>query len=480
LQNQFFKVKHLSLILSFCLLITALPGALIAVQPPNVSRETPVVRAVRVVSPAVVNLSSEEKSTPRDNPFSAFGSDPFFDSFFRDFFDHRPRRSTRERFNLGSGVIIDGKRAIVITNAHVIANTEVIYASLLDERTFRAQVVGADPESDIAVLRLDTKEQLPAVDMATTADLMIGETVIAIGNPFGFSHTVTTGVISALNRSIRAGNRVYKEFIQTDASINPGNSGGPLLNINGELIGINTAIYAKAQGIGFAIPIERARKTIFDLIEYGEVQKAWVGMELQDLDPALAEYLGVPTVQGALVSRIEKDSPAAKAGIAEGDILLAIDEKSVSSRETYLDILSRLSPGEPIICRFQRRSKQLHKRIVPTLFPLEKAVAFAWRQYGITVADISSEHKRRYPIRTTAGVLIEQIANRSELARMGVEPGDVVRQINDTKISGLEAFWKAVVKYRNRKSVVLLVQRGARGYYLTIGIQHHYPWPDKS
>lgn len=247
------------------------------------NRETPIVKAVRKASPSVVNISSEYTVKSHSNPFSDYTLDPFFDSFFKDFFDHGFRQKSK-RSSLGSGVIIDGNRGIIITNSHVIANAGIIKVVLKDEREFTAKIIGADPASDLAVLRIETKQPLPSLKMASCNDLMIGETVIAIGNPFGFSNTVTTGVISAVNRSIITKDRVYHDFIQIDASINPGNSGGPLLNINGDLIGINTAIYAKAQGIGFAIPVAKARKIVSDLIKHGEVIQPWIGVTVQNID----------------------------------------------------------------------------------------------------------------------------------------------------------------------------------------------------
>ena len=257
-------------------------------------RENAVVKAVRKVSPVVVNISSESEVRKRVNPFSGFAMDPHFESFFRDFFDHGFERQYK-RTSLGSGVIIDGKRGFILTNEHVILKTGTITVVLKDGREFDAQIVGTDPDSDLAVLRISSKEPLPDIEMGDSDDLMIGETVFAIGNPFGFSNTVTTGVISAINRSIRTDDVVYHDFIQTDASINPGNSGGPLLNINGNLVGINTAIYAKAQGIGFAIPINKAKRIVSDLIRYGEVIPAWIGITVQDLDADLARYLKHPT-----------------------------------------------------------------------------------------------------------------------------------------------------------------------------------------
>ena len=277
-------------------------------------RRNTVVSAVQKISPAVVNISSEYQFQTQRNPFSGFGMDPFFDSFFRDFFDPGLERR-QKRTSLGSGVIIDGKRGFILTNAHVVIQSQSITVSLKDEREFQAQIVGIDPDSDLAVLKIGNPEDLPAVEMGNSEDLMIGETVIAIGNPFGFSHTVTTGVISALNRSVRTGDTVYHNFIQTDASINPGNSGGPLLNIHGDLIGINTAIDAKAQGIGFATPINKAKRIVSDLIQYGEVVLSWTGLFLQDLDKELARYLNIPVDKGVIVKDVEPGSPAITAGI---------------------------------------------------------------------------------------------------------------------------------------------------------------------
>ena len=293
-------------------------------------RESPVVRAVRKVSPAVVNISSSYEIRKRSNPFSGFGMNPFFEEFFKDFFDPRFERR-RKSTSLGSGVVIDGKRGFILTNAHVIERAGKIKVVLQDEREYEAKIVGADPDSDLAVLKIESENDLPSVEMGSSEDLMIGETVIAIGNPFGFSHTVTTGVISAVNRSVRTKDKVFLDFIQIDASINPGNSGGPLLNINGDLIGINTAIYAKAQGINFAIPINKAKKIISDLIQFGEVIQAWVGITVQKLDAELASYLKVPGKKGVMVQAVEPQSPARKAGLQEGDIILSIGKKKIAA-----------------------------------------------------------------------------------------------------------------------------------------------------
>jgi serine protease Do len=428
-------------------------------------RETPVVRAVKKISPAVVNISSEYEVRNRVNPFFQFPMDPFF----KDFFDHRYERQ-QKLTSLGSGVIIDGKRGFILTNEHVIAKTGTITVVLNDGREFKSDIVGADPESDLAVLKISSEVVLPSIEMGDSNDIMIGETVIAIGNPFGFSNTVTTGVVSAVNRSIRVENRVYSDFIQTDASINPGNSGGPLLNINGELIGINTAIYAKAEGIGFAIPINKAKKIITDLIEYGEVVHAWIGLSVQNIDAQLAQYLNLPSASGIVAQEIEPSGPAAAVGIQEGDVILSIDHQSTASIADYEQIMRGLASGKLIELKLKRDGREIVITIKATIFPEALAMKLAFKQLGVKVEDISVNKKlsRRNP--ANEGVLISDIDPKCDLARIGVRPGDVIRQINDADILNLEDFKKAIIKYRWKESLVILVQRGGQGYYITVKI----------
>ena len=433
----------------------------------NSERESPVVKAVRKVSPAVVNISSSYEVRKRANPFSGFGMNPFFEDFFKDFFDPRFERR-QQSTSLGSGVIIDGKRGFILTNAHVIERAEKIKVVLKDEREFEAKIVGADPDSDLAVLQIDAQKPLPSIEMGTSDDLMIGETVIAIGNPFGFSHTVTTGVISAIDRSIRTEDREYLDFIQIDASINPGNSGGPLLNINGELIGINTAIYAKAQGIGFAIPINRAKKIIADLIQFGEVIQTWIGIIVQDLDENLAAYLNVPDKKGIMVKAVEPKSPASTAGLKEGDIILSIDKKRIASVQDFWSVNKTYAAGDSFEARIWRDGKVKTVSLKTRVFPMELAEDLAFRLIGIRVEDLTPESRKRYQISARQGVVISELDSRSYLAGIGVRPGDVIRQIDDTAIENKDDFKKATVKYRQKSSVVVLLQRGEQGYYITI------------
>src|SRR5213596_2169756 len=283
-------------------------------------RRSLVVQAVEKASPAVVNVSTEQVVERRASPFP-FPQDPFFEEFFRDFVDPRPRRF--KTTSLGSGVIVAADGTIM-TNVHVIERASRIHVTLADQREFDATLVGADADADIAILRVKAGDDLPHIPFGSSADLMIGETVIAIGNPFGLSHTVTTGVVSAVGRSLRDEDRTYTDFIQTDASINPGNSGGPLLDIKGELIGINTAIYGKAQGIGFALPVDRAKRIVQELISHGAVEAPWIGVVVQTVTPELASHFSLKEKQGVLVRGIEQGSPAAKAGLQQGDVLLQL------------------------------------------------------------------------------------------------------------------------------------------------------------
>jgi len=433
----------------------------------GLSRETPVVRAVRKVRPAVVNIGSEYEVRYRSNPFSGFSRNPLFDEFFKDFFDRRFERS-QKRTSLGSGVIIDGKRGFILTNAHVIAKSGVIKITLNDEREFTAVVVGADPDSDLAVLRISPETPLPSIAMGSSNDLMIGETVIAIGNPFGFSHTVTTGVISATERSIRTDDRVYHNFIQIDASINPGNSGGPLLNIDGELIGINTAIYAKAQGIGFAIPIGRARKIVSDLIKYGEVVPAWIGIAVQDLNPEVTRYLNFPENRGIIVQGIHRSGPAGKSGLQNGDIILSIDNQSLTSVEDYRSVMKKYTEGNVLKVNLWRNGKIDTIEVVAAVFPTALAEDLAFRLFGIRVQDFRALGVNSRESAESQGVVITEIQRDSYLGQIGVERGDVIRRIDDISIRNLEDFKKTVVKYRQKSSLVILLFRGNQGYYITV------------
>jgi len=459
-----FRTKELAVIFVILGLTTFLPGK---THPAGFPRENAVVKAVKKVSPAVVNISSQYEVIKRSNPFFDFGLDPFFESFFKDFFEPNYQRRYK-RNSLGSGVIIDGKRGYILTNEHVIARSAKITVTLRDEREFEAELVGAAPDFDLAVLRINFKEPLPAIQMGNPDDLMIGETVIAIGNPFGFSNTVTTGVISALNRSIQAENRIYRDFIQTDASINPGNSGGPLLNINGELIGINTAIYSKAQGIGFAIPINKAKRVIDDLVKYGEVQIAWIGLFAQDLDPRLARYFSVPEAKGVLIAEVTDHGPAQQAGLQAGNIITFVGNKRVTSKQAYYATTRDFAAGDIIPLTIWKDKKAYVVRPRSRTFPEELAEDLAYSLLGLRVEKISAARYLKFRVSAKSGVMLSELRPNSYLHQIGARPGDVIRKINEIAVKTLSDFNKGLIKYRQRESVVLLIQRGNQQYYVTV------------
>ena len=462
-QNNILIISAVFLVVFFNLFFIMTPAL---VNAENL-RESAVVKAIRKVSPAVVNISSEVEVRKRANPFYGFGMDPNFDSFFRDFFDPGFEQKYK-RTSLGSGIIIDGKRGFILTNKHVIIKSSTITVALRDGREFKAQIIGADPDSDLAVLRISPKGDLPAIEMGDSNNLMIGETVIAIGNPFGFSNTVTTGVISATNRSIKVDDAFYHDFIQTDASINPGNSGGPLLNIYGELIGINTAIYAKAQGIGFAIPINKARRIVTDLIKYGEVIPAWIGITVQDLDDKLSQYLKATAVKGVLVKKTEKSGPAFKAGIHEGDIIRSVGSRKILSQNDFNTAMSNISAGETIDISIWRDGKTKEVSVKSSTFPIELALDLAHNILGITVKNLSKKNRYIYKTYTQEGVVITEINRNSYLARIGARPGDVIRQVDELAIKNINDFKKAIIKYRNKASLIIVLQRQDQLYNVTI------------
>jgi Do/DeqQ family serine protease len=287
--------------------------------------ENPFVRIAEQVTPSVVNIStvtSGKGRTPAEL-FRPFGNEPFFRDFFDRFFEGMPRR--RQQTSLGSGVVID-KGGLILTNNHVVKDADEITVKFANKQEAKGKIVGTDPKTDLAVIRVAAKEALPVATLGNSDTLRVGEWAVAIGNPFGLDHTLTVGVVSATGRS-EVGIATYENFIQTDASINPGNSGGPLLNIRGEVIGINTAIVASGQGIGFAIPVNMVRKVMGDLVKKGKVTRGWLGVGIQPLTAELAKSFGVGADEGILVNQVMPKSPAEAAGLKTGDLILSVDGK---------------------------------------------------------------------------------------------------------------------------------------------------------
>ncbi len=414
------------------------------------ARRSLVVEAVEKASPAVVNVSTEQIVERHASPFP-FPQDPFFEEFFRDFVDPRPRRF--KTTSLGSGVIVAADGTIM-TNVHVIERASRIQVMLIDRREFDATLVGADADADIAILRVKAGGDLPHIPFGSSADLMIGESVIAIGNPFGLSHTVTTGVVSAVGRSLRDEDRTYTDFIQTDASINPGNSGGPLLDIKGELIGINTAIYGKAQGIGFAIPVDRAQRVMKDLVSYGEVRHAWVGLVVQDLTPDLAQHFGVR--RGVVVAQAEPKSPAEAAGIARGDAVTKVDGHEVASREEFEQRIEDHAEGDRITLTLRREGRDEDVRLAAATFPAARADELAWQLLGLQAAGAED------------GLVVSRVRPGSPAARIGVQRGDRLLGLGGTPLRSVAELRRKMIEVRSARSVLLSVGRGPYQYNVNV------------
>jgi serine protease Do len=414
--------------------------------PPTVSasRRTPIVTVAHDVGPAVVNIQTESTIRRRE-------VDPFFDPF--GVFGGRDRSYTSQ--SLGSGFVWSGQ-GIIVTNNHVVEGASRITVNFSDGTQLPAKLIGVDPDSDVAVLRVDAKNLL-AAPIGISSDLMIGETVIAVGNPFGLSGTVTTGVVSALGRSVpsKEAGRTFTDFIQTDASINPGNSGGPLLNIEGRVIGINTMIYANAQGIGFAIPVDRAKKVIQDILRYGQVHSAWIGAVTATITPEEARRTGLRASRGALVARVISGSPAQAAGLRPGDIITAVAGRPVDSREAFSTLTATVAAGQPLPLTVARDGATQSISVRPSEAPADLGLRILWEIAGLRVIDQS---------RT---VVIDEVASGSKGENIGLARGDVIVGVNGTEVASVKDLNQALTQSAERSSVVLQVARGRYIYSLT-------------
>ena len=427
------------------------------------NRRTPLVRAVERVSPAVVNIYTSEISRSARNPFRSFGNN-FFDQFFKDFIPPM----VNQRRSLGSGVLINDE-GFILTNEHVIAKAAKIHVTLSDKREFDARVIGADIKSDLAIIKIDSDKSLPYVKMGRSDDLMIGEQVLAIGNPFGLQHTVTSGIISALNRNITAGkNMVYSDFIQVDASINPGNSGGPLLNINGSLIGINTAIYQKAEGIGFAIPIDHAKRIVDELIRYGKVRRGWLGASVQELDTQLLRHFKLERKKGVLVVSVAGNSSAGKAGLKRGDVIVAVDDHEIKDKSDLSGRMASYTVNSTARFSILRDGKMIERKVHITAIPKNYVKEFTRSWLGLLIRENSQRYARSNRLTTSKGMVVLEVIRDSAGGRIGLKPGDIIRQMNQKRVDNEDDYNKAVVEINNPDRILLLVQRGRQGYYVTL------------
>ncbi|HET8725348.1 MAG TPA: trypsin-like peptidase domain-containing protein [Anaeromyxobacteraceae bacterium] len=413
---------------------------------PPAERRSPVVVAAERSRGAVVNVSAEEMVRVRVPTPGADMGQLLFEEFFG-----KPRfRSGYAVTSLGSGVIVspDG---FVLTNAHVVERGARFRVQLLDGRELPARVLGVDPASDLAVLRVETKEKLPFLASGRSDDLMIGETVIAIGNPFGLAHTVTAGVVSALHRKVGDPRRSLFDMIQTDASINPGNSGGPLVNVQGQLVGVNTAIIGdRNAGIGFAIPIDRALRVAEDLIRHGEVREGYTGIAVRD-ESVKSDRIGSDRVR-VQVSSVEPGSPAATAGVRKGDVVETLGDAPVESAAEYRFRARDVPVGGTVRLGLARGKERLTALIRTVELSAERAEAQLLQRTGLTLA----EEK----VRGGTVVVVKGVRRGSPAAEIGLQAGDWIREVNSTEISTLADWRKGAAQARRAGQLVLLVQRG--------------------
>ena len=420
-------------VVSAALLLSALAGADVA------RRRSPVVDVVQKASAAVVFIGTEQRVDRR------IRGSPLGDLFG----DGKQRQETVQ--SLGSGVIID-PGGLIVTNDHVIRGASAIHVVLADGRQLEAEVLGSDATNDLAVLRVQSSSALPAAKLGTSADLMIGETVVAIGSPFGLTKTVTAGVVSAVGRSFQANDQLYIDFIQTDAAINPGNSGGPLLNLDGEVIGINTAIYSGAQGIGFAIPSDKVRRIVAELKSFGKVRPAWIGMEANDLSDKAARKLGWERNYGALVERVEPGSPAATAGVRSGDVVAELAGTPVQNADELEARVHGYPAHAPLSLLLWRDGKSIPVTVTPVEFPAELADGLAWDRLGLRLTQ------------GKAALVVSAVRQGSQAANIGVERGDQIVRLNNVPLTSMATFREGLVAARHTRSVMLVVRREGRNY----------------
>ncbi len=454
---------HKQLPLCLGLVLCALAVSVGIARADRLTRVTPVVSVVRATGPAVVNISSTARV--RVGAFSS--GDDLLDRFFQEFFQPLEREQT----NLGSGVIIDGKRGLIVTNSHVVDGGSDIQVQLSDRRVFKAKLLGADPSADLAVLKITPRgSPLPQVKLGDSRTLMIGESLIAIGNPFGLQHTVTTGVVSALNRRVPTGPGEWMGgLIQTDASINPGNSGGPLLNLDGEVMGINTAIFQRAQGIGFAIPVNRVQRVVEDLLTQGKVIPTWLGLELQDLTPSLATHFGLEAPSGVVVLGVAENSPAARAGIKRGMVILALDEVSLEDTADYQFRLGSLAPGQRVKLWLLEKGQRHSVILQAERYPMARAKEFIWQRLGLELGPMDEMAAQRNRVQMDKALMVVRVRSGSKADRAGLEAGDLVRRLGREPVRGLDAFYLEMVRSRHQPKVAILFQRGRAQQVITFG-----------
>lgn len=422
------------------------------------------------LKPSVVNISTTQKIRhpwrrwPEfRHPFREFFGEEFFERFFGEI----PQREI-ERKSLGSGLIVD-KRGYILTNNHVVEKAKDIGVRLSDKRKFAGRVVGKDPKTDLAVIKIDVNGDLPVARLGDSDKVRIGQWAIAIGNPFGLDHSVTVGIISAIGRS-DVGIATYEDFIQTDASINPGNSGGPLANIYGEVIGINTAIAAAGQGIGFAIPINMAKDVMDKLINQGRVIRGWLGITIQELTEDLATQFEVEAEKGVLVGHVMKDSPAERGGLKTGDIIIEYNGTKITNLRQLQRLVASTPPGKEAEIKVIRNKKEIVLTVKIGEMPSEDEVLAEELslRYGFSVQELTPELAEKLRVPKAEGVLVSSVEAGGPAARKGIRSGDVIIEVNRHKVKDLKEFREAMKRVSPRDGVLLLILREESSHFVAV------------
>jgi serine protease Do len=438
------------------------------------SRQSAIVRAAQKVGPAVVSISVVQVRVVRERPFLSPFGDESFDEFWGRFF--RPREYNQKVYSIGSGFIINPD-GYILTNAHVVRGADQLKVTLTTGQEYEGTVVGSDEASDVAVVKIDA-EDLSWVALGNSDDLITGEWAIAVGNPFGYllddpNPTVTVGVISAVNRDIkreRGQVQIYRKMIQTDAAINPGNSGGPLVNASGEVIGINTFIFTTSrgsEGIGFAIPINRPKALLSDLIEHGRIIPVWIGARVQELNPILAQSLDLGQAQGVIISDVDDDSPAEKAGLKIKDVIVEVDHEKIRTLSDWEDLAYLARANQTLNLVFLRDGKEINARLLPQPLPGQPSER-SETKLGMTVANISSSLAYRLGTNDRNGVVIAGVEKGSAAYEVGLEVGDIIRQINDQRIRNVEEYEKSINKTKSKDRLILLIERDGALYFVSL------------
>jgi serine protease Do len=425
---------------------------------------------VAAVKPSVVNISSTH-TIKGNGMHSPFFNDPFFKRFFGNEFRFFEMPKEYKQSSLGSGVIVD-KDGYILTNNHVVKDADEIKVKLSDDREFKGKVIGVDPKTDLAVIKIDSNH-LPVIKLGDSDKLRVGETVIAIGNPFGLSYTVTSGIISATGRA-NVGIADYEDFIQTDAAINPGNSGGALVNVRGELVGINTAIFSTTggyQGIGFAIPSNMAKVVMESLIKKGKVIRGWLGVTIQPLTPDLVKQFNIGDEKGVLVGDVVEDSPAEKAGIERGDVIVEFDGKKVEDVVNLRNMVANTLPNEEVTINLIRDGKPKTVKVKIAEMPVENqklSKTFDNQLKGVHVQGLNPELKRNLNVpKRVTGVVITDIEDGSP-AQGILMNGDIIMEINKKDIHNVKDYESVVSRIKHSENTLLLIYRQNSVFYVTL------------